>query len=174
MNHPAPVTLRLTTAEGAVRDVPLAEEMLVLGSGPAAGLRVHDPAVSSLHLLLKQHRDTVLAIDLASEAGTQVGDTPLQVPRALRHEDVIRLGRSRLTVYFGVGPVVGAPARALRPPRLDALRTGPSSARGRGPGHGPGPGRPGPSGPPRRGAARRGRSEERRVGKECRSRWSPY
>src|SRR2546430_5918507 len=25
-----------------------------------------------------------------------------------------------------------------------------------------------------RGAVRRGRSEERRVGKECRSRWSPY
>src|SRR5215469_1534670 len=106
MNHPAPVTLRLTTAEGAVRDVPLAEEMLVLGSGPAAGLRVHDPAVSSLHLLLKRHRDTVLAIDLASEAGTQVGDSPLQAPRALRHEDVIRLGRSRLTVFFGVPPAI--------------------------------------------------------------------
>ena len=93
MSDSAPVTLRLTTAEGAVRDVPLTEEMLVLGSGPAAGLRVHDPAVSSVHLLLKRHRDTVLAIDLASEAGTQVGDTPLQAPRALRHEDVIRLGR---------------------------------------------------------------------------------
>ena len=42
------VTLRLTTAEGAVRDVPLTEEMLVLGSGPTACLQVHDPAVSSL------------------------------------------------------------------------------------------------------------------------------
>src|SRR3989449_9010666 len=28
--------------------------------------------------------------------------------------------------------------------------------------------------PPSRQGARRGRSEERRVGKECRSRWSPY
>jgi TonB family protein len=108
MSEPAAVTLRLTTAEGAVRDVPLTEEMLILGSGPAAGLRVHDPAVSSLHLLLKQHRDTVLAIDLASEAGTQVGDTPLQAPRALRHGDVIRLGRSRLTVYFGAPPAVAS------------------------------------------------------------------
>ena len=107
MNPSAPVTLRLTTAEGAVRDVPLSEEMLILGSGPAAGLRVNDPAVSSLHLLLKRQHDTVLAIDLASEAGTQVGDTPLQAPRALRHEDVIRLGRSRLTVYFGPAPAVG-------------------------------------------------------------------
>src|SRR5215469_9489253 len=106
MNHPAPVTLRLTTAEGAVRDVPLAEEMLVLGSGPSAGLLVNDPAVSSLHLLLKRHRDTVLAIDLASEAGTQVGDAPLQAPCALRHRDVIRLGRSRLTVYFGNAPAI--------------------------------------------------------------------
>ena len=104
MNDGAPVTLRLTTAEGAVRDVALTEEMLILGSGPAAGLRVHDPAVSSLHLLLKRHRDTVLAIDLASEAGTHVGDTPLQAPRGLRHGDVIRLGRSRLTVYFGAVP----------------------------------------------------------------------
>lgn len=104
MSDGSPVILRLTTAEGAVRDVPLNAEMLVLGSGPAAGLRVHDPAVSSLHLLLKRHHDTVLAIDLASEAGTQVGDTPLQTPRALRHEDVVRLGRSRLTIYFGPAP----------------------------------------------------------------------
>ncbi len=107
MSDGAQVTLRLTTVEGTVRDVPLKEEMLVLGSGPAAGLRVHDPAVSSLHLLLKRHRDTVLAIDLASEAGTQVADTPLQAPRALRHGDVIRLGRSRLTVYFGTAPAIG-------------------------------------------------------------------
>src|SRR5262245_51650028 len=108
MSDGAPVTLRLTTVEGTVRDVPLKEEMLVLGSGPAAGLRVQDPAVSSLHLLLKRHRDTVLAIDLASEAGTQVGDMPLQAPHALRHGDVIRLGRSRLTVYFGNAPVIGS------------------------------------------------------------------
>lgn len=104
MKPSSPVTLRLTTPEGAVRDVLLDEEMLVLGSGPAAGLRVHDPAVSSLHLLLKRHHDTVLAINLASEAGTQVGDTPLQAPRALRHEEVVRLGRSRLTLYFGAAP----------------------------------------------------------------------
>ena len=70
--------------------------------------------MSSLHLLLKRHHDTVLAIDLASEAGTQVGDTPLQAPRALRHEDVIRLGRSRLTVYFGPAPAI-APAVPARP-----------------------------------------------------------
>jgi len=108
------VTLRLTTADGAVRDVVLDEEMLVVGSGPAAGLHVHDPAVSSLHLLLKRHHDTVLAIDLASEAGTQVGDTPLQAPRVLRHEDVIRLGRSRLGVYFGPAPAI-APAVPGRP-----------------------------------------------------------
>ncbi|MGZ6059046.1 MAG: AgmX/PglI C-terminal domain-containing protein [Myxococcaceae bacterium] len=110
MNASAPVTLRLTTPEGAVRDVLLDEEMLVLGSGPAAGLRVHDPAVSSLHLLLKRHRDTVLAIDLASEAGTQVGDAPLQAPRALRHEEVVRLGRSRLTIYFGAAPAIASHA----------------------------------------------------------------
>jgi Inner membrane component of T3SS, cytoplasmic domain len=117
MKDGAPVTLRLTTAEGAPRDVPLAEEMLVLGSGPAAGLRVNDPAVSSLHLLLKRHRDTVLAIDLASEAGTQVGDTPLQAPRALRHGDVVRLGRSRLIVYFGQAPAITptVPSRSSLP-----------------------------------------------------------
>ena len=71
MNETAPVTLRLTTSAGVVRDVHLNEEMLVLGSGPAAGLRVNDPAVSSLHLLLKRHRDTVLAIDLASAKVTR-------------------------------------------------------------------------------------------------------
>ena len=73
--------------------------------------------MSSLHLLLKRHHDTVLAIDLASEAGTQVGDAPLQAPRALRHEDVIRLGRSRLTVYFGPAPAIApaVPARQTLP-----------------------------------------------------------
>ncbi|HSP18449.1 MAG TPA: TonB family protein [Myxococcaceae bacterium] len=114
MSEAAPVTLRLSTPEGGVRDVLLSDEMLVLGSGPAAGLRVHDPSVSSLHLLLKRHRDTVLAIDLASEAGTQVGDAPLHSPRSLRHEEVIRRGRSRLTLYFGAAPAIaphaGAPA----------------------------------------------------------------
>ncbi len=114
MSDGVPVTLRLTTAEGVVRDVSLNEEMLILGSGPAAGLRVHDPAVSSLHLLLKRHRDALLAIDLASEAGTQVGDSPLQAPRVLRHEDVIRLGRSRLTIYFGAAPAI-APAVPSHP-----------------------------------------------------------
>src|SRR5262249_8067712 len=116
MNEGAPVTLRLTTAEGDIQDVSLSEEMLILGSGPGAGLRVHDPAVSSLHLLLKRHHDTVLAIDLASEAGTQVGDTPLQIPRSLRHGDIIRFGRSRLTVYFGSAPAVGRlPAHGALP-----------------------------------------------------------
>jgi TonB family protein len=122
MSEGAPVTLRLTTPEGAVRDVSLTEEMLVLGSGPAAGLRVHDPAVSSLHLLLKRHRDTVLAIDLASEAGTQLGDAALQAPCALRHGDVIRLGRSRLTLYFGAAPAI-APVSPAHPglPRHEPL-----------------------------------------------------
>src|SRR5262249_43948584 len=115
MNHVASVTLRLTTAEGVVRDVPLSEELIILGSGPSAGLRVNDPAVSSLHLLLKRHRDTVLAIDLAREAGTQGGDLPLQAPRALRHGDIVRLGRSRLTVYFGQAPALAqtGPSRSL-------------------------------------------------------------
>jgi len=131
MNEATPVTLRLTTPEGGVRDVALTDEMVVLGSGPAAGLRVHDPAVSSLHLLLKRHRDTVLAIDLASEAGTQVGDSPLQAPRALRHEDVVRLGRTRLTLYFGAAPAI-APhgAGPAGVPRHDAFvpRGGPTPA----------------------------------------------
>jgi hypothetical protein len=100
------VTLRLTTPDGVLRDVPLEQEMLVLGSGPGAELRVPDPTVSSLHLMLKRHRGTVLAIDLASEGGTRIGETPLQLPVPLRHEDVLRIGRSKLTIYFGPVPVV--------------------------------------------------------------------
>ena len=125
MSEGAPIILRLTTAEGAVRDISLAEEMLVLGSGPAAGLRVNDPAVSSLHLLLKRHRDMVLAIDLASEAGTQLGDTLLHAPRALGHGDVLRLGRSRLAVYFGSAPAAAqGPVQVPHRPEGAPVRVG--------------------------------------------------
>jgi TonB family protein len=108
MNGQERVTLRLTTPDGAVRDVLLEQEMLVLGSGSGAGLRVQDPTVSSLHLMLKRHRGTVLAIDLASEGGTRVGEAPLQTPLPLRHEDVLRIGRSKLTIYFGPVPAIAA------------------------------------------------------------------
>ena len=40
--------------------------------------------------------------------------------------------------------------------------------------HNSDPAQPGPVGPPVKGSSRALRSEERRVGKECRSRWSPY
>src|SRR5258707_14418979 len=57
---------------------------------------------------------------------------------------------------------VDAPARAtLRPPRATRLG-GPAKAAGEG------------ARRPRPATAERGRSEERRIGKECRSRWSPY
>src|SRR3989454_6815070 len=60
------------------------------------------------------------------------------------------------------------PPQAGRPAHGDDLRR-----RRPGEGHGrdEGPGLPGRGAPP---SLRRRRSEERRVGKECRSRWSPY
>src|SRR3712207_6939304 len=57
-------------------------------------------------------------------------------------------------------PISGRPARR---------RSGAAARRAR-----PGPAGPARASPPRTRSARHARSEERRVGKECRSRWSPY
>src|SRR2546429_4208335 len=56
----------------------------------------------------------------------------------------------------------GEPLRACRQSRMDALILVGADVVGRAPG------------PGTASQVERGRSEERRVGKECRSRWSPY
>ena len=61
------------------------------------------------------------------------------------------------TLVFRLGPVVALAATAL------ALLLVPMGGAA-----------PSPPAPPPGPAGRPGRSEERRVGKECRSRWSPY
>src|SRR5262249_46047808 len=121
--------------------------------------------------------DTVLAIDLASEAGTQVGDAPLQAPCALRHGGVIRLGRSRLTVYFGAAPAIvpvvtahpGLPrSEAFTPrpppppprPRMPPAPPRPADAGRAGAGHGPRADAPDAPGPPRGGPPGRGQRLE--------------
>ena len=170
MSVRAPVTLRLTTADGAVRDLALTEEMLVVGSGPAAGLHVHDPAVSSLHLLLKRHRDTVLAIDLASEAGTQVGDAAAGGARACSgtrtSSDSGAVPHRLLRPAPAIDPAMPGPARRCRgtspsSARLDAVRARPGCTMAR-PWPWARPGSPDAAGR-RRGPACRGEQHAERV-----------
>src|SRR5207253_4719134 len=86
-------------------------------------------------------------------------------------EDGIRDGHVTgvQTCALPISPQPTIPTRAgvfTRPPRASARARRASAVRHRA--------RVRRSRPARRAATRRRRSEERRVGKECRSRWSPY
>src|SRR5712692_8385606 len=95
-------------------------ESVIIGSGPEARIRIEDSSVSSLHLLIKRDREgTVRAIDLGSEAGTQLWDAPLHGPAALTSGDVLRLGNTRIKVLFGEPP---KPQSLDNLVALDALR----------------------------------------------------
>jgi TonB family protein len=107
------LTLRITGPDGSVQETVANSESIIVGSGAAAAVKLLDPKVSNLHVMLKVEPDgRVTAIDLGSESGTQVGDQRLMVPRALVPGDVLRVGSSQVEVLFGAP----APQEAPRPP----------------------------------------------------------
>jgi TonB family protein len=71
---------------------------VLVGSGPAAALRLDDPGVSALHCLVKLDRGRITVIDLGTEGGTRVGGAAIAGPTALAAGDVVELGESRLQV----------------------------------------------------------------------------
>jgi len=108
------LTLRITGPDGSVQEKVADSESIIVGSGAQAAVKLLDPKVSNLHVMLKVEPDgRVTAIDLGSESGTQVGDQRLMVPRALVPGDVLRVGSSQVEVLFGGAP---APQEPPRPP----------------------------------------------------------
>ncbi|SES99933.1 TonB family protein [Stigmatella erecta] len=104
--------LRITGPDGSTMEAIADTESIIVGSGAQAAVKIADPSVSNLHVMLKVDKEGgVTAIDLGSEAGTQVGDQRLLVPKALVPGDVLKMGSSRLEVLFGE-----APAAAPKPP----------------------------------------------------------
>lgn len=96
------LTLRITGPDGSTQETVAETESVIVGSGAQAAVKIQDPSVSNLHVMLKVDKDGgVTAIDLGSESGTQVSGQKLLVPRTLSPGDVITVGRSRVEVVFG-------------------------------------------------------------------------
>jgi TonB family protein len=96
------VTLRITGPDGSIQETVADSESIIVGSGAAAAVKLQDPRVSNLHLMLKvDPSGAVTAIDLGSESGTQVKGQRLLIPMALASGDVLTVGGSQLTVLFG-------------------------------------------------------------------------
>ncbi|MFL5345546.1 MAG: TonB family protein [Hyalangium sp.] len=94
--------LRITGPDGSTMETIADAESVIVGSGAQAAVKIPDPSVSNLHLMLKVDKDGgVTAIDLGSESGTQVGGQRLMVPKVIASGDVITVGSSRVEVLFG-------------------------------------------------------------------------
>ena len=107
------LTLRITGPDGSVHEAVSEAESVIVGSGAQAAVKLLDPRVSNLHVMLKvESTGSVTAIDLGSESGTQVGGQRVVGPRTLAPGDVLMLGSSRVEVLFGNEETPPAPAGA--------------------------------------------------------------
>ncbi|MCP3060089.1 TonB family protein [Myxococcus sp. K38C18041901] len=96
------LTLRITGPDGSTVETVSEAESVIVGSGAQAAVKVQDPRVSNLHVMLKVDKDgSVTAIDLGSEGGTEVSGQKLVIPTALKPGDVLRVGGTRVEVLFG-------------------------------------------------------------------------
>ncbi|WP_338865957.1 AgmX/PglI C-terminal domain-containing protein [Myxococcus stipitatus] len=108
------LTLRITGPDGSTVETVSEGESVIVGSGAQAAVKLQDPRVSNLHVMLKVDKDgSVTAIDLGSEAGTEISGQRLLIPTALKPGDVLCVGGSRVEVVFGMAePERPAPAGA--------------------------------------------------------------
>ena len=126
------LTLRITGPDGSVNEARSEQESIILGSGTGAGVRLHDPQVSNLHVMLKRESDgRVMAIDLGSERGTLLGGgRRLTDPTSLQDGDVLQVGGSRVCILFGDGASHPGPEAVLEGeagvPARDPLLGGPA------------------------------------------------
>ena len=96
------LTLRITGPDGSTAEAVSEAESVIVGSGAQAAVKIQDPKVSNLHVMLKVDKDgSVTAIDLGSEGGTEVRGQRLVLPTALKPGDVLRVGATQVEVLFG-------------------------------------------------------------------------
>lgn len=132
------LTLRITGPDGSTAEAVSEAESVIVGSGAQAAVKIQDPLVSNLHVMLKVDKDgSVTAIDLGSEGGTEVRGQRLVLPTALNPGDVLMVGGSRVEVLFGAtqperplpagarvaGPVFQGPVATPPPPRGMQMQT---------------------------------------------------
>lgn len=96
------LTLRITGPDGSTVEAVSEAESVIVGSGAQAAVKIQDPRVSNLHVMLKVDKDgSVTAIDLGSESGTEVSGQRMVIPTALKPGDVLKVGGTRVEVLFG-------------------------------------------------------------------------
>ena len=121
----AKLVLRITGPDGARRGVSEHDpDGVIIGSGPAAAVRLEDPKISALHCLIKLDRGSLTVIDLGSESGTRVGGRAILGPTVLETGALVELGESRLEVFDGAEEI-GALSRAPVPDLAPASRSRP-------------------------------------------------
>lgn len=96
---PEPVTTghpRLRVIDGKQQhDVPLTDDVLLIGRATHAGLRLDDPGVSRQHAEVRREGDDVILVDLGSTNGSTVNGRVVERVR-LTPGDRIELGRTIL------------------------------------------------------------------------------
>ncbi|MGQ0505318.1 MAG: TonB family protein [Myxococcaceae bacterium] len=104
------LTLRITGPDGAVTESSSDLESVIVGSGAGAAIKLSDPKVSNLHVMLKVEKNGIVtAIDLGSESGTRIGQREIKDPVPLSSGDVLQVGTSQVKVLFGDGTAVQSP-----------------------------------------------------------------
>lgn len=102
MANKTPITLRITNPDGTTSESSSDLESVIVGSGAAAAIKISDPKVSNLHVMLKVEKSgQVTAIDLGSEHGTRFKDQVIKDPVTLISGDTLTVGASEVRVVFG-------------------------------------------------------------------------
>lgn len=87
--------VRVVSGAGVPRELDLTDDVVVIGRGSAAGLRLDDTGVSRQHAELRREGDDVVLVDLGSTNGSSVNGRHVERAR-LAPGDRIELGRSVL------------------------------------------------------------------------------
>ncbi|MBX7113437.1 MAG: TonB family protein [Myxococcaceae bacterium] len=102
MAKKTPITLRITNPDGTTSESISDLESVIVGSGAGAAIKIPDPKVSNLHVMLKVEKTgQVTAIDLGSEHGTRFKDQVIKDPVTLISGDTLTVGGSEVRVVFG-------------------------------------------------------------------------
>jgi hypothetical protein len=87
--------VRITHGPNAPQEVPLTDDVLTIGRGSTATIRLDDTGVSRAHAEIRREGDDVILVDLGSTNGSSVNGRPIERVR-LTPGDRIELGRSVL------------------------------------------------------------------------------
>lgn len=104
-----PVSVTVTGPNGQMRDVEFSQDVIMVGTGPTAHVRLDDKAASGTHCMLKQKADgTLVVMDLGSDSGTELNGKEIEGETRLEDGALLKVGASRLQVHFGGHVAAGA------------------------------------------------------------------